>query len=152
MIDTSGLRFPKPTRPPKEPKPLKPCKVAIESNPLEETEQMTVVDWLKWHGVLFSASANGIYTHPASMSRMKRLGVAVGLPDILIFTPPPAYKGIVGVSIEMKRRKGGIVSQEQLEWKEKLQKVGWLTYIALGADQAIGILEACGYGSKKPKT
>lgn len=139
------------------PKPIKRIKekkqrikgLPIESVPLEETEQMTVIDWLRWNKILFSATANGIYTHPVSMSKMKRLGVAVGLPDILIFTPPPTYPGVVGVSIEMKRRKGGVVSQEQLEWKEKLKAVGWLTYIALGADQAIEILEACGYGKKK---
>lgn len=140
---------PKPERKIKERKPGVRKVTSIESVPTEANEQMVVVDWLRWHGLLFSATANGIYTHPVSMSKMKRLGVSPGLPDILLFTPPPAYPGVVGVSIELKRRKGGIVSHEQLEWKEKLQKVGWLSYIALGADQAIEILEACGYSGKK---
>lgn len=140
---------PKPTRKPKE-KSIRPRKVAMESNPLESMEQETVADWLDLHKVLYCASVAGAYLHPATFNRIKKIGYKRGLPDILIFQAPPAYNDkYVGVALEMKRRKGGIVSDEQRVWLEDLNRNGWLVGVMKGADEAIELLELCGYGSKK---
>lgn len=140
---------PKPTRRPKEPKPLRTRRVAIESNPLECIEQETVSQWLDLHKVFYNISISGAYLHPATFNRLKRMGYKRGLPDVLIFQPPPAYHGkYVGVALELKRRKGGIVSDEQKVWLETLNSHGWLAVVAQGADEAIEMLETCGYGGK----
>lgn len=124
----------------------------VESNPLESVEQFTVVEWLRVHNIRFTASANGIYTHPVAMSKMKRLGVSVGYPDITIFDRPPLIidgKVFIGCCIEMKRRKGGVVSDEQKEWLSALSELGWATAVCKGCDEAISFLESLGYGAHK---
>lgn len=142
---------PKPERKQKE-KTLNPrVKVALESNPLECVDQETVANWLDLYKVLYSASVAGVYLHPATFNRVKKIGYKRGLPDILIFQKPPAYGDrYVGVAIELKRRKGGIVSDEQKAWLDNLNKNGWLVGVMRGADQAIEFLEICGYDGKKP--
>jgi hypothetical protein len=132
---------PKPVRKEKIKNPLK--KVVIESNPLEDVEQKTVTDWLKAHNILFTANV-------PDRRICHRLGYMPGVPDIFIFLPPPAYNGkYKGVALELKRRKGGVVSCSQQEWLEKLSGYGWLSYVARGADDALILLDQCGYGRRK---
>lgn len=124
----------------------------IESNPLEEVEQITVVDWLSVHNIRFHASPNGGLRHPVVAMRMKRMGCSPGFPDIMIFDRPRIVENgliYVGAAIEMKRRKGGKVSPEQREWIEALKELGWACCIARGCDEAIEFLKELGY-DKRP--
>ena len=130
-------------------------KVCIESLPEESDEQTTVADWLDAHKVFYTATMAGCYLHPATFNRMKRMGLKQGVSDLLIFTKPPAYfiseKGyaFIGVCLEMKRKKGGVLSEKQREWLNRMSMLGWLSHVANGADEAISFLETCGYGGKK---
>lgn len=82
---------------------------------------------------------------------MKMIGLKPGVPDLIILTPPPSPKwpypdgGYVGAVIEMKRRKGGKVSDEQEKWLEHFASYTWATCVANGADEAIRQLEEWGY-------
>jgi hypothetical protein len=130
--------------------------------PLEELEQETVADWLDIHKIMFTATMAGSYLHPATFNRMKRMGLKRGVSDLIIFDPPLAYYdgenitffgdirqiGIRfnGVCLEMKRRKGGVLSDEQLTWMKQMETRGWLCHVAYGAEDAIDFLERCGYG------
>jgi phage tail sheath gpL-like len=88
-----------------------------------------------------------------------RLGSQKGFPDLMIFDPPSGMRspvtcqlhaGVpVGVAIEMKRAKGGKVSPEQTDILAKLANRGWITAVCKGADEAIKLLEMCGYGNRK---
>ena len=139
---------PKPVRVKKE-KPVK-RKVVLESLPEESDEQATVADWLDLYKVFYTATMAGCYLAPATFNRMKRMGLKRGIADLLIFDPPPAYGNqFVGVALEMKRKKGGVLSLEQKEWLEKMSQRRWLVHVSLGADDAIQFLELCGYGGKK---
>ena len=139
---------PKPIRVKKE-KPVK-RKVVLESLPEESDEQATVADWLDLYKVFYTATMAGCYLAPATFNRMKRMGLKRGIADLLIFDPPPAYGNqFVGVALEMKRKKGGVLSLEQKEWLEKMSQRRWLVHVSLGADDAIQFLELCGYGGKK---
>jgi hypothetical protein len=139
---------PKPIRVKKE-KPIK-RKVVVESNPLEEIEQQTVVEWLDAKKVFYMVNIAGCYLHPATFLKVKRMGYKRGPADIIIFDPPPAYGNqFVGVALEMKRKKGGVLSLEQKEWLEKMSQRRWLIHVSPGADDAIQFLELCGYGGKK---
>jgi hypothetical protein len=142
-----------------------------ESNPLECIDQETVADWLDAHNVFYTATMAGSFLHPATFNRMKKMGLKKGVADILIFDTPPAYYThnilrlsqshpnalfsaselgylYCGVCLEMKRKKGGIVSEEQRLWLEKMTKLKWLCFVANGADSAIEFLEQCGYGGR----
>ena len=129
---------PKPTYKKRETK----RKAPKELIPLEETEQKTVIDWLKWHNILFSATV-------PDRRYCNRMGYVPGVPDLMIYDKPPkVIEGFqfVGCAIELKRVKGGIVSPEQTEWLEKLTESGWACRVCYGADEAIKFLEYLEYG------
>jgi hypothetical protein len=68
-----------------------------------------------------------------------------GIPDILIFDSPPNYPSKKGAALEMKRLKGGKVSDEQQDWLEYFDANSWVVGVAEGVDQAIKFLQECGY-------
>ena len=70
--------------------------------------------------------------------KYKRLGAKAGVPDVVIDFPVNPYHGL---RIEFKRRDGGVVSEAQQSWLERLNKRGYLALVAKGFDQARIILE-----------
>lgn len=103
--------------------------------PLEETEQAVVVDYCELRGIKFSAIPNSTYT-PSMKQKVKnkRQGLRPGLPDLLLIVD-----GRV-IMIEMKRRKGGVLSPEQREWHIALNRAGIATYVCHGSDEAIELI------------
>lgn len=86
---------------------------------LETEEQESLVQYLKFRGLKFSAIPNGMYTKSWAVKRKnKREGVNSGVPDMLVILPKKL------LFIELKREKGGTVSPEQKEWIEKLNGIG----------------------------
>ena len=83
--------------------------------------------------VLF-AVPNGGKRHIRTAINLKREGVKKGVPDIIFAYPNEVYHGMF---IEMKRRKGGVVSQEQTEMIETLNHNGYLAIVCKGCDEAI---------------
>lgn len=59
-----------------------------------------------------------------------KMGVRRGVPDYLIVTPTKV------LFLELKRKKGGVVSLEQLEWLDKLNAKTTSTGVAKGFDEA----------------
>ena len=144
-----GVPVPKPE--PRKKKTLfkKNYTIPREQNPLEESEQMALVDWLDWNGICYQASQMGAYLAPATYNRMKRMGCKSGHPDIIIYDRPYLCENgsmYVGCAIEMKRKKGGIVSPEQAQWITNLRNRGWACNICYGAEEAISFLKTLGYG------
>jgi len=115
--------------------------------PSEEDEQKAVAMYLDTLGVLWCHVPNGGARHKIVGAKLKGQGVKRGVPDIIIFTPPPFDLRKRGAVIELKNRNGGKVSTEQRAWLEELEKLGWLVAICKGADEAIKQIEAWGYGS-----
>lgn len=111
---------------------------------LEHIEQVQVAKWLDNAGVLYCSVPNaGIRPGPIG-NKMKAEGMKPGVPDLLIFTPPP--HGIAkGVAVEMKQIDGGEVSVFQHEWHESLRALGWIVIVAHGAADALRQLNALGY-------
>ena len=112
--------------------------------PTEEQEQAAVFQWaaimertspeLK---LLFHVPNGGLRSKTEAV-RFKRAGVKPGVPDICL---PVARKGYHGLYIELKRRKGGTLSESQKEWMDDLLSHGYLAVRCNGADEAISILE-----------
>lgn len=87
--------------------------------PLEDEEQMALVDWLELCGLRFAHIPNSTYTkHMSVKMKNHRLGVRPGVPDLMVLVSPERSKDGEGhlIWIEMKRRKGGVVSPEQRAW------------------------------------
>ena len=132
--------------------------VKRELIPTEAREQQTVAMWLDYHKIFWFHYPSEFFASDRSQRSMKRFygqlaklkaaGWKKGVPDILIFDPPPAYRDFAlrGAVIEMKRVKGGVVSEEQQNWLTQFQGRRWAIASCAGADAAIAQLEAWGYG------
>lgn len=79
--------------------------------PKEDDECYTFVAWLELKKLKFSHVPNSTFTKNwAVKMKNKRMGVRPGVPDYIIVTK----KGLLFV--EMKRLKGGVVSEFQKDW------------------------------------
>ena len=112
----------------------------------EGMHQLAVVRWMTERGIFF--------THPANEAKRSRiegfvlglLGLTPGAADIIIWDPPPAYPGKIGMAIEMKSPSGKL-SDTQKIFLKKLEARNWATFVCFGAENAIKELIAAGYDS-----
>lgn len=114
-------------------------------NPTEDQEQAAAAKFLDMIGVLWCHVPNGGARHKATAARLKAHGVKPGVPDILIFSEPPRGTWVRGVAIELKRTKGGTLSQSQKEWIDDLKKEGWLVKRCNGAGEVVDLCRELGY-------
>lgn len=111
--------------------------------PLEHEEQAALVQWavaatgkhpeLK----LLYAVPNGARTSMSVAKRLKAEGLKSGVPDLVL---PVARGGHHGLYLEMKRRKGGTLSDEQKEWIERLAQEGYGVFVCKGWEQARDVI------------
>jgi len=109
-------------------------------NVLEEEEQKKLAQYLDYKYM------EGDWCHVPNEGdhkvqyyvKQKTLGVKSGVPDALIFKPVAGYNGI---AIELKRLKGGRVSESQKRWLKRFKENGWAVKLAEGADAAIEFIE-----------
>lgn len=115
----------------------------ITWQPTEEEEQAAVIEWAVLMAkqypeldLLFHVP-NGADRHPAVAAKLKRQGVKRGVPDLFL---PVARQGFYGLWIEMKRQKGGRVSDEQKAWMDALRGQGYMCAVCKGAEEACEVL------------
>jgi len=113
--------------------------------PTEEEEQERLAADLDDLGLRWCHVPNGGYRDFKTAKLLRRLGVKPGVPDILIFNPPPAFPGRPGTVIEMKRQFGGKISAYQKDWLSALRELNWYTAVAEGYQKALEVLRECGY-------
>lgn len=81
---------------------------------------------------------------------LRAAGLKTGVPDILIFSQAPNKPEARGIAIELKRAKGGRLSESQRDWLHKLDKAcGWYTIVCEGYSETIRELEELGFLKKK---
>lgn len=114
----------------RKPKPTPPEKI-----PTEHEEQVAFVAWFRrsYPDIRIIAIPNGGARHPKTAADLKAEGVLPGVPDLFV----PAWH----LWIEMKRRKGGRLSDEQKDWIAYLYGAGYNCIVARGAEDAIEQLE-----------
>lgn len=106
----------------------------------EHDEQVALMQW--WR--LFSqcrgieeehlfAIPNGGDRHPATAARLKAEGVRAGIPDLFLSLPAGKANGAF---IEMKKRKGGVVSKQQAEAMQRLHRAGYCCVVCEGWKEA----------------
>ena len=103
--------------------------------PTEHQEQCMLFQWAAWKPELrlMHAIPNGGKRDIRTAALMKAEGVKPGVPDI--FLPLPRG-GCHGLYIELKRRKGGIVSKEQAAWMAALAAQGYRCAVCHGWEMA----------------
>ena len=114
--------------------------------PLEDQEQLALVNWLRIKGIRHHHSPNGGHRHKAVAAKLKRQGVSAGFPDLIIF--PNNGQSIL--LIELKRQKGGTVSESQQEWIDYINELFDSGYpiqaeVCRGFNEAREFIESRGY-------
>ena len=113
--------------------------------PTEADEQKMLAQWLDMRGLLWCHVPNGGHRNIITATKLKAQGVKAGVPDILIFTPPPKCRECVGTAVELKRTVGSRPTPAQREWLGALDECGWLVLIGRGCDDTITQLVQAGY-------
>ena len=112
----------------------------------EATEQAKIVRRLRHARILFCHVPNGLEVTERAKRNLARQGLRPGVPDLLIFTPPPGRPGAVGTALEMKTTaRGSALRENQKEWLANLSGCGWATIVGWGAEDALEKLRALGY-------
>ena len=94
--------------------------------PTEYQDQCALVQWLELIGLKFTAIPNGTWTPSQSQKAMNyKSGLRKGFPDMVVIIPKEKCKEerTVMLFIEMKREKGGIVSEHQKGWIDSINGV-----------------------------
>lgn len=112
--------------------------MAVNNTPKEEVEQIKFCTWLTNSNIAHYAIPNGGYRHMVEAVKLKRSGVQRGVPDLCIPIPRGKYHGLY---IEMKRQKGGVLSDGQLYWLTLLRDQGYFAEIANGYEEGRCIVE-----------
>lgn len=99
--------------------------------PTEHEEQVAFVTWFRhtYPEIRIIAIPNGQERHHIVAKNLKAEGVSPGVPDLFV----PEWH----LWIEMKRRKGGRLSEEQKDWIAYLERAGDTCIVAYGAVDAI---------------
>ena len=108
--------------------------------PLEDAEQRAIFQWAAMEtaarpelGLLYAIPNGGKRAIKTAVA-LKKQGVKRGVPDMCLPVPRGGFNGLY---IELKRVKGGTVSDEQREWIAALNTQGYKAIICHGAEEAI---------------
>lgn len=110
----------------------------------ESDEQAELFLWAAWSEAahpelrLMFHIPNGGSRNPIEAANLKRQGVKAGVPDVFL---PVARHGCHGLFIEMKRAKGGVLSQFQKEYIEALMREGYRVAVCHGFEEAKRTIE-----------
>ena len=88
---------------------------------------------------------NGGRRDTAEAANLKRQGVKPGVPDLFL----PVARGVYhGLFIELKRRDGGRLSENQKRWLHLLERQGYAAVVCHGAKEAVVALTTYLEGGK----
>jgi len=113
----------------------------VDKVPTESQEQKALIQWCnaqsmgsKLNGARYIfAIPNGGKRNIITAVNMKAEGVKAGVPDLFLPVPMGRFHGLF---IEMKRKKGGTVSNEQEDCGFLLGSLGYMVMVCRGADEA----------------
>jgi hypothetical protein len=114
-------------------------------NPKEEVDHMAVARYLNTLGLFWLHVPNGGRRGKAEAGKLKAMGTLAGASDFIVFDAPPLLPCAKGVALELKRTKGGKVSEEQAAFLVKMEARGWVTCVAHGANEALDFLRGLGW-------
>lgn len=112
----------------------------------EHDEQVAVVEYLyrQYPNVLFWATPNGARLsggpskRARQMNALKAEGFLPGVADLIIFEPRGGFSCMM---LEMKRRRGGVVSDNQFDFLAQAEARGAFTAVCHGSEEAIQLID-----------
>lgn len=112
----------------------------MSREPTESAEQIKFVGRVRhfYPDVLIFSVPNGGGRSAMEATKLKEEGVLSGVPDLVVAKRRGNWAGLY---IEMKRRSGGVVSDNQREVLSQLVRGGYAACVAKGADEAWTIFE-----------
>lgn len=112
----------------------------------EDRLQIEAAELLDRLRVVWCHVPNGGKRHLFEAKKFRRMGVKPGVPDILIFTPPPApvLSSHVGMAIELKIGSNK-PTETQKQWARDLSAQGWLCATVWGWDAFLSAVKGSGY-------
>lgn len=117
----------------------------MDATPTESVEQQRLLQWARLAEgahpelrLLYHIPNEGKRSK-AGGRRMVAEGLRRGVPDLCL---PVARGGWHGLYIELKRTKGGRVSEEQAAWLRHLREEGYAAQVCNGWEEAARVLEA----------
>lgn len=119
--------------------------MATTKQPTETREQQYVIKWSQQPSVRKQYPCLKLLYHVANErncslvqgKQLKLAGVKPGIPDLHLPVPNKKYHGLF---IEMKRAKGGMVSDNQKWWLAELTNKGYKAVVAHGWIEATNII------------
>lgn len=114
------------------------------TSPLEYVEQELLFEWAEYavtthpELALLYAIPNGGKRNLREAHNLRLQGVKAGVPDICLPIPRGAYGALY---IEMKRRDGGRLSENQRVWRDALNRAGNRALVCKGFDEARKAIE-----------
>ena len=120
--------------------PVKEHKKQAAPIPTESQDQQALFKWAAFQRGkypeldLLYHTPNGGYRSKAEAGRFKAEGVKAGVPDISL---PVARGEWHGLYIELKRKRGGKVSEQQKTWIDSLAEQGYCVHICKGWEAAV---------------
>lgn len=111
--------------------------------PTEAEEQKALFEWAKLQErrypalELLHAIPNGGSRNPIEARHLKEQGVMAGIPDICLPVPSGHHTALY---IELKRRKGGRVSEAQKKVMFALKKYGNMAVVCYGWEEARDVI------------
>lgn len=116
----------------------------MKQTPHESAEQTAVFQWAAYRtgvypelDLLYHVPNGGSRNH-IEAARLKAQGVKAGVPDLVL---PVARGKHHGLYIELKRQKGGRLSDDQKKWLDELTEQGYLAVRCDGSEAAIKTIE-----------
>lgn len=104
--------------------------------PTEYEEQVALVQYLNFKSIPHFRVPNETYTNSWNQKRInKALGVQAGIPDLFVVSNGKL------MAVELKRKKGGTVSEPQKMWIKILNEAGVPAKVCRGCDEAIEFIE-----------
>ena len=99
------------------------------------------MQWLELKGYKFSAIPNSTYTKSWSQkAKNKRTGLRAGFPDMIVIANNKF------MCVELKRRRGGVLSQSQKDWISALEQANVPVAVCAGFEEAIKFVEGVANG------
>ena len=109
----------------------------------EVDDQKTLAKVLDGLGLLWMHCPNEGRRSYRTANLLRSCGLKRGVPDAIIFSPPPAAPGSVGCAIELKHGKRKATPEQEV-WLQGLASLGWQAKVCT-LDSALDWLRELGY-------
>ena len=117
--------------------------IARMKTPTEYQEMRVLADYLNLRRFNWFHVPNEGKRSEILGRNMRLIGLKAGVPDVHILDQPKVWNGErpKGAVIELKRRVGSYLTREQKAWLIVYERLGWIAFVAKGADAAIEWIE-----------